>query len=126
MALFQRSIMFGACVVSCLATAPSDAQGVEAESRIKAFCVDFNWGPDGFAPPGMYAQASAQKHFEWYRDVGVNTIQTFCVSCPGYAWYKSDVAPAQPGMSNAFLRIVKSLVDDAYIASLTTDADCYR
>lgn len=35
-------------------------------------------------------------------------------------------APAQPGMSNAFLRIVKSLVDDAYIASLTTDADCYR
>ena len=29
-------------------------------------------------------------------------------------------------MSNAFLRIVESLVHDTYIASLTTDHDCYR
>jgi uncharacterized lipoprotein YddW (UPF0748 family) len=71
--------------------------------RIKAFCIDFNWGPDGFAPPGMYTRASPKAHFEWYRDLGVNTIQTFCVSCPGYAWYRSEVAPVQPGMEGDFL-----------------------
>jgi len=72
--------------------------------RVKAFCIDFNWGPEGFALPGMYAQASAEKHFEWYRALGVNTIQTFCVSCPGYAWYTSEVAPVQPGMRGEFLK----------------------
>ena len=72
--------------------------------RIKAFCVDFNWGPEGFAPPGMYAHAKVQDHFNWYRDMGVNTIQTFCVSCPGYAWYNSNVAPVQPGMQGEFLK----------------------
>ena len=72
--------------------------------RIKSFCVDFNWGPEGFAPPGMYAQASAREHFEWYQEMGVNTIQTFCVSCPGYAWYRSEVAPVQPGMQGDFLK----------------------
>lgn len=81
--------------------------------RIKAFCVDFNWGPDGFAPPGMYAQASAQKHFEWYRAMGVNTIQTFCVSCPGYAWYNSEIAPVQPGMHGEFLNDLVRLGHDA-------------
>ena len=72
--------------------------------RIKAFCVDFNWGPEGFAAPGMYAKASAKEHVEWYRKLGVNTIQTFCVSCPGYAWYRSEVAPVQPGMQGDFLK----------------------
>ncbi|MBI5092411.1 MAG: hypothetical protein HZB26_08200 [Candidatus Hydrogenedentes bacterium] len=76
---------------------------------IKAFCVDFNWGPDGFAPPGMYAKASAKEHFEWYRALGANTIQTFCVSCPGYAWYRSEVAPAQPGMDGDFLKEITAL-----------------
>ena len=79
------------------------------EEPIKAFCVDFNWGPDGFAPPGMYAKASAQAHFEWYRALGANTIQTFCVSCPGYAWYRSDVAPVQPGMDGDFLKELTDL-----------------
>lgn len=81
---------------------------IEPKDRIKAFCVDFNWGSQGFAAPGLYTQASPQKHFEWYRDMGVNTIQTFCVSCPGYAWYRSEVAPVQPGMEGDFL---KELVD---------------
>jgi len=77
--------------------------------RIKAFCVDFNWGEQGFAPPGMYAEASAREHVEWYRELGVNTIQTFCVSCPGYAWYRSAAAPVQPGMKGEFLKEVVEL-----------------
>jgi len=84
-----------------------------AEDRIRAFCVDFNWGPRGFAPAGMYAHASAQEHFAWYRDLGVNTIQTFCVSCPGYAWYKSQVAPVQPVMQGEFLKELTALAHDA-------------
>ena len=81
----------------------------EPEGRIKAFCVDFNWGEKGFAPPGMYAQASPKEHFEWYRTLGVNTIQTFCVSCPGYAWYRSEIAPVQPGMKGDFLKEITVL-----------------
>src|SRR3972149_1184450 len=77
--------------------------------RIKAFCIDFNWGSEGFAPPGMYASASAKEHVEWYRQLGVNTIQTFCVSCPGYAWYRSEVAPVQPGMKGDFLNEITAL-----------------
>lgn len=79
------------------------------EPRIKAFCVDFNWGSAGFAPPGMYAQASPEKHLDWYRAMGVNTIQTFCVSCCGHAWYQSAVAPVQPGMRGDFLREITAL-----------------
>ncbi len=83
------------------------------KERIKAFCIDFNWGPAGFARPGMYTSASAQEHFEWYRELGVNTIQTFCVSCPGYAWYDSEVAPVQPGMKGEFLKEIAELGHDA-------------
>jgi hypothetical protein len=83
---------------------------VRPAERIKAFCVDFNWGPggpNGFAPPGLYAQADPEAHLRWYRELGVNTIQTFCVSCCGYAWYKdSSVAPVQPGLAHDFLPVL--------------------
>jgi hypothetical protein len=91
-------------------TCATPASGQTAEpKRIKAFCVDFNWGPEGFAPPGMYAKASPKEHFEWYRGLGVNTIQTFCVSCCGYAWYRSDAAPVEPGMEGDFLKAITAL-----------------
>ncbi len=80
-----------------------------SQQRIKSFCIDFNWGPEGFAPPGMYTQASPSEHLEWYRQMGVNTIQTFCVSCPGYAWYNSEIAPVQPGMKGEFLKEITAL-----------------
>lgn len=83
--------------------------------RIEAFCIDFNWGPDGVAPPGMYAQASPEAHVDWYRRLGANTIQTFCVSCPGYAWYRSGVAPVQPGMPGDFLAETARLGHEAGI-----------
>jgi len=65
---------------------------------IKAFCVDFNWGGKGPAEPGLFAQADPEEHVRWYRDLGCNTIQTFCVSYNGYAWYPSGVAPVTPGL----------------------------
>jgi hypothetical protein len=86
--------------------------GPICRERIKAFCVDFNWGsggPNGFAAPGVFARANARKHYEWYKALGVNTIQTFCVSCCGYAWYRSEVAPVQPGMKGDFLKEITAL-----------------
>jgi len=97
---------FSALVMVSILSAPDSGAAPE---RIRAFCVDFNWGEKGFAAPGMYAQASPQRHLEWYRNLGVNTIQTFCVSCPGYAWYQSDVAPVQPGMNGDFLKDITQL-----------------
>jgi hypothetical protein len=48
----------------------------------------------------MYAQADPGEHVKWYQDLGANTIQTFCVSYNGYAWYPSDVAPVTPGLKH--------------------------
>jgi hypothetical protein len=91
---------------------PQDQTALPRENRITAFSIDFNWGNggvNGFAPPGMYTQASAAEHLRWYRGLGVNTIQTFCVSCCGYAWFRSDVAPVQPGMKGDFLKEVTEM-----------------
>lgn len=84
-------------------------RGTCPTEKIKAFCVDFNWGPKGFAPPGMFAQASPEEHLRWYRELGVNTIQTFCVSCCGYSWFRGEVAPVQPGMKGDFLKEITEL-----------------
>lgn len=88
--------------------------------RIKAFCIDFNWAPNHrFAPPGMFASASPREHFNWYRRMSVNTIQTFCVSCIGYAWYRSSaVAPVMPGLSEDFLKDISNLAHQAGVRSM--------
>lgn len=73
---------------------------------IKAYNLDFNWGdggPNAFAAPGLWADASPEAHIKWYKNMGVNTIQTFIVSCNGYAWYKNGVVPEQPGLKYDFL-----------------------
>ena len=57
-----------------------------------------------FAPPGLWADADPGRHLAWYRALGVNVIQTFCVSCNGHAWYKGGVVPEQPGLRHDFLR----------------------
>lgn len=80
--------------------------------KIKAFCVDFNWGPggpNGFAGPGHWADADPQKHVAWYEALGANVIQTFAVSCNGYAWYQGGKVPAQPGLKHDFLTEVVKL-----------------
>jgi len=79
---------------------------------IRAFCVDFNWGPggpNGFAPPGLWANADPTKHVAWYEALGANVIQTFAVSCNGYAWYKGGKVPQQPGLKHNFLPEVVKL-----------------
>ncbi len=89
------------------------ASAVENSSEdIKAFCIDFNWGeggPNGFAKPGLWADADPAEHVAWYKALGANVIQTFCVSCNGYAWYKGGVVPEQPGLKHDFLTDVVRL-----------------
>ena len=98
------------------------APGPAVPKPIKAFCVDFNWAHENehdpatgqlrertfFAPPGHWADASPKKHVRWYAALGANVIQTFAVSCNGYAWYKGGFVPPQPGLKHDFLpRVVE-------------------
>ncbi|MEI7901172.1 MAG: hypothetical protein WCK89_13045, partial [bacterium] len=79
---------------------------------IRAFCIDFNWGPgsaNGFAGPGIWADADPASHVAWYEALGANVIQTFAVSCNGYAWYKGGKIPEQPGLTHDFLPEVVKL-----------------
>src|SRR5512139_2308763 len=103
-----------ACAVWLVCATPGQA----ARQTVKAFCIDFNWGeggPNGFAKPGLWADASPAEHIKWYKELGVNTIQTFCVSCNGYAWYKNGAIPAQPGLKYDFLRDMVQLGHQADI-----------
>ena len=75
-------------------------------AEIRAFCLDFNWRPGepkAFAAPGLWADASPAEHVRWYQDLGANLIQTYCVSCNGYAWYQGGRVPPQPGLRSDFL-----------------------
>ena len=88
---------------------PADEPTREA---IKAYCIDFNWGeggPNGFARPGLWADADPARHVAWYKALGSNVLQTFCVSCNGYAWYKNGAVPEQPGLKHDFLTEVVRL-----------------
>lgn len=77
---------------------------------IKAYCLDFNWaGRSGFAEPGTWKDADPAKQVAWHKAMGGNVIQTFCVSHNGYAWYRNDVTPEQPGLKHDFLREVVKL-----------------
>ena len=76
------------------------------EGEIKAYNIDFNWGeggPNGFAKPGLWADANPADHVNWYASLGCNVIQSFAVSCNGYAWYKNGIVPEQPGLKYDFL-----------------------
>jgi hypothetical protein len=80
--------------------------------EIKSYCLDFNWAIGrraGFAKPGTWASADPAEHVAWYKAIGANVIQTFAVSCNGYAWYKSNVIPEQPGLKHDFLTEVVQL-----------------
>jgi len=90
--------------VACLWLLASSS-GLAAAEDIRAFCIDFNWGPggpNGFAPPGLWADADPEQHLAWYAGLGANVIQTFAVSCNGYAWYQGGKVPAQPGLRHDF------------------------
>ncbi|MCX7045454.1 MAG: hypothetical protein NTX50_08235 [Candidatus Sumerlaeota bacterium] len=94
------------------AAAGATSAGAKPDESIKAFCIDFNWGPggvNGFAAPGLWGGASPEEHVKWYEALGCNVIQTFAVSCNGYAWYKDGAAPPQPGLKYDFLKDVVRL-----------------
>jgi hypothetical protein len=62
-----------------------------APEHIKSYCIDFNWvrtnrAVKPFAAPGIWADSDPAAHVAWYKAVGANVIQTFAVSCNGYAW----------------------------------------
>ncbi|MCZ2150915.1 MAG: hypothetical protein LC126_24475 [Bryobacterales bacterium] len=87
------------------------ARQIPKPGAIKAFCIDFNWHwregkalwINSFAKPGHWAGADPHEHVEWYAALGANVIQTFAVSCNGYAWYKGGGVPPQPGLKYDFL-----------------------
>jgi len=102
------ALLIGGCQTAYKQAGESPA----SPEKIKAFCIDFNWGPGGsnnFAKPGLWADAPPEEHIKWYKELGVNTIQTFCVSCNGYAWYKGGVVPEQPGLQSDFLKEIVRL-----------------
>jgi alpha-L-fucosidase len=85
---------------------------LQAGEPIRAFCIDFNWGPggpNGFAPPGLWADADPEQHVAWYAGLGANVIQTFAISCNGYAWYEGGKVPPQPGLRRDFTTRLVSL-----------------
>jgi hypothetical protein len=106
--------------VMLMATSGLPAQGAigstaPAEIKdIKSYCLDFNWAATGrkrkpFAAPGSWAAADPAQHVAWYKAIGANVIQTFAVSCNGYAWYKNGFVPAQPKLKHDFLPEVVKL-----------------
>ena len=97
-----------------LGMAAPAAAAPAATDEIKAYCLDFNWAPTHrrgkpFAKPGLWAGADPAEHVAWYKTMGANVIQTFCVSTNGYAWYKDGVVPEQPGLKHDFLPEVVKL-----------------
>jgi len=87
-----------------MSTGASTAGQVGQVKDIKSYCLDYNWGGRRrFARPGSWKDADPAQHIAWYKAMGVNVIQTFCVSCNGYAWYKNGFIPEQPGLKHDFL-----------------------
>ena len=104
----RREVLQTALAATGLTAIP--ARGMFIPEQIKAFCIDFNWlrdqqagWPNRFAKPGHWAAASPAEHVAWYEGLGANVIQTFAVSCNGYAWYKNGFVPPQPGLRHDFL-----------------------
>ena len=103
-AIVMTSIVFDAAAKDIPAVLPvPDGKPGEIKD-IKSYCIDFNWGARRqFATPGSWCNSDPAQHVAWYKTMGVNVIQTFCVSCNGYAWYKNGFVPQQPGLKHDFL-----------------------
>ena len=101
-------------IIGLASLVPATAAEPAAPKDIKAYCLDFNWAASGrkrkpFAKPGTWAGADPAQHVAWYKTIGANVIQTFCVSTNGYAWYKNGLVPEQPGLKHDFLPEVVKL-----------------
>lgn len=101
-----KSLCFslGLALIPCSQAKNTDTK---TDKPIHAFCIDFNWTGHwyaGMALPTEHSKADPQKHLKWHKDHNVNTIQTFCVSHNGYAWYDSKIAPKAHGLKSNFLK----------------------
>jgi Hypothetical glycosyl hydrolase 6 len=102
----RRSIIWITILIFIFPLACKNKPQQTVDDSIKAYNIDFNWGeggPNGFAAPGLWADANPKAHVNWYFDMGCNVIQSFAVSCNGYAWYKNGIVPEQPGLKHDFL-----------------------
>jgi len=78
---------------------------IKIQQPIKSVCIDINW--DLFwrpASPGLYTNADPRAQARWCHELGANVMQTFCVSYNGYAWFPSETAPVNPGLTGNFLQ----------------------
>lgn len=101
-----RQVLSGCMAAALLLFTPSCNTTQTPSKPIQAFDIDFNWGEGGinaFAAPGLWADADPTEHIQWYADMGCTVVQTFAVSCNGYAWYKNGIVPEQPGLKYDFL-----------------------
>jgi hypothetical protein len=101
----KNNILIFAILLTFVFGCGTTSQKLETE-EIRAYNIDFNWGeggPNGFAKPGLWADANPADHVNWYASMGCNVIQSFAVSCNGYAWYKNGIVPEQPGLKYDFL-----------------------
>ena len=108
----RRRLIRGAILCAAVLLLHTGSPGLLAGEAIRAFCIDFNWGPggpNGFAPPGLWADADPEQHVAWYAGLGANVIQTFAISCNGYAWYQGGKVPPQPGLRHDFTTRLVSL-----------------
>ena len=106
MSIIPTNLFAGLVLISTLFCGCRNQVKNMTVDAIKAYCIDFNWeteGAHGFAKPGLWSDADPEKHIKWYQDLGCNTVQTFAVSCNGYAWYKNGFIPEQPGLEHDFL-----------------------
>jgi len=107
----RTRLVSGAALCAAFLLWHTGSPALLAGEAIRAFCIDFNWGPggpNGFAPPGLWADADPEQHVAWYAGLGANVIQTFAISCNGYAWYQGGKVPPQPGLRHDFTtRLVK-------------------
>ena len=98
---------------SGLTSAAPEATGPATMNEIKAYCLDFNWQGSGrrkkVANPGFMKDADPKAVVAWHKAIGSNVIQTFCVAYNGYAYYRNDITPEQPGLKHDFLRDVVKL-----------------
>ncbi|HUX97269.1 MAG TPA: hypothetical protein VMV47_16155 [Bacteroidales bacterium] len=102
----KRDTLFTLLITLLISGSCTVDQKPSGNEPIKAYDIDFNWGeggPNGFAAPGLWADADPIAHVEWYDALGCNVIQSFAVSCNGYAWYKNGIVPEQPGLVHDFL-----------------------
>jgi hypothetical protein len=105
----QTTTATAAAMLTAPAIFGAENTQTQTQEQIKAFSVDFNWDSthkwegNGWAKPGLWAEANPAEHVRWHKELGCNAIVTFAVSCNGYSWYKNSFAPEQPELKHDFL-----------------------